>query len=112
MHTRLIKAKQGPFLLVRPLSHGDVRTVMAVLERPGRASRRGPAWGRAGFNGPKPCLPRDELRQLATVDGSRYALVAHVEGDPQPVAIARIVRSRPAADRPDPESKPLHSNTP
>ena len=87
MHTRVIKVKRGPALIVRPLRHGDVRTVMAVFERLGPESRR------ARFNGPKPCLSRDELRQLATVDGSRYALVAHVEGDPHPVAIARIVRN-------------------
>jgi ribosomal protein S18 acetylase RimI-like enzyme len=87
MHTRLIKPKHGPRLLVRPLRHGDVRTVLAVFERLSDRSRR------ARFNGPKPCLKREELRQLATVDTTRHALVAYVEGDPQPVAIARLART-------------------
>ena len=60
---------------------------MAVFERLGEQSRR------ARFNGPKPCLTGAELRQLATVDSSHHALVAYVEGDPQPVAIARLVRN-------------------
>ena len=92
MHTRVLKPKHGPTLLVRPLRHGDVRTVMAVFERLGHESRR------ARFNGPKPCLSRDELRQLASVDRSRHALVAWVEGDPQPVAIARLVREGASAE--------------
>ena len=87
MHTRVIKPKHGPTLLVRPLRHGDVRTVMAVFERLGEHSRR------ARFNGAKPCLTRDDLRQLATIDSSHHALVAYVEGDPHPVAIARLVRN-------------------
>jgi ribosomal protein S18 acetylase RimI-like enzyme len=87
MHTRVLKPKHGPLLLVRPLRHGDVRTVLAVFERLGDTSRR------ARFNGPKPCLSRDELRQLATIDSHHHALVAYVEGDPQPVAIARLVRN-------------------
>src|SRR5262249_52613142 len=71
---------------VRPLRHGDVRTVMAVFERLGAESRR------ARFNGPKPCLTAGELRQLATVNSTRHVLVAYVDGDPKPVAIARLVR--------------------
>ena len=86
MHTRVLKPKHGPSLLVRPLRHGDVRTVMGVFERLGERSRR------ARFNGPKPCLSTSELRQLASVDRTRHALVAYVEGDPRPVAIARLVR--------------------
>ena len=59
MHTRVLKPKHGPTLLVRPLRHGDVRTVLAVFERLGAQSRR------ARFNGPKPCLSAAELRELA-----------------------------------------------
>ncbi len=92
MHTRVLKPKHGPTLLVRPLSHGDVRTVMGVFERLGERSRR------TRFNGPKPCLSRSELRQLAAVDSTRHVLVARVEGDPQPVAIARLVRDRHTAE--------------
>ena len=86
MHTRVLKPKYGPTILVRPLRHGDVRTVMAVFERLSEQSRR------TRFNGPKPSLSESELRQLATVDRTRHALVAYLEGDPRPVAIARLVR--------------------
>ncbi len=87
MHTRLIKPRHGPELLVRPLQRGDVRTVLAVFERLGDESRR------ARFHGPKPCLSLAELDQLATIDHSHHALVAYVDGDPQPVAIARLART-------------------
>ena len=92
MHTRVIKPKRGPTLLVRPLRHGDVRTVMSLFERLGERSRR------TRFNGAKPCLSRSELRQLASVDPDRYVLVAHVEGDPNAVAIARLVRDGRSAE--------------
>jgi GNAT superfamily N-acetyltransferase len=59
---------------------------MAVFEQLGDDSRR------ARFNGAKPCLSRGELRELAAVDDRRHALVAYVEGNPTPVAIARLVR--------------------
>src|SRR5690348_15330444 len=86
MHTRVVKAKHGPELIVRPLRHGDTATVQAVFERLGEASRR------ARFNGAKPRLGEQELRWLATVDSTHHALVAYVDGDPLPVAIARLVR--------------------
>jgi ribosomal protein S18 acetylase RimI-like enzyme len=59
---------------------------MAVFEQLSDASRR------ARFNGAKPCLSRSDLRELAAVDHRRHALVAYVEGNPIPVAIARLVR--------------------
>jgi ribosomal protein S18 acetylase RimI-like enzyme len=77
---------------VRPLRHGDVRTVLAVFERLGEQSRR------ARFNGAKPCLRRSDLRQLALVDQTHHSLVAYVEGDPRPVAIARLVRNGRSAE--------------
>jgi ribosomal protein S18 acetylase RimI-like enzyme len=92
MHTRVLKPKHGPTLLVRPLSHGNVRTVVRVFERLGERSRR------SRFNGPKPCLSVSELRRLATVDPKHHVLVAYIEGDPQPVAIARLVRDGHAAE--------------
>jgi ribosomal protein S18 acetylase RimI-like enzyme len=92
MHTRVVQPKHGPELLVRPLRHGDAGTVQAVFERLGQASRR------ARFNGPKPRLVEQELRQLATVDATHHALVAYVDGDPEPVAIARLVRSGASAE--------------
>src|SRR6266536_583667 len=87
MHTRVVKPRHGPALLVRPLSHGDVGTVAAVFGRLGERSRR------ARFNGSKPCLSAAELEQLATVDGTHHALVGYVEGDPDPAAIASLVRN-------------------
>jgi ribosomal protein S18 acetylase RimI-like enzyme len=92
MHTRWRRPGRGPAFLVRPLRHGDVRTVMRVFEQLGERSRR------TRFNGPKPCLRRSELRQLATADATRHALVAYVGGDPQPVAIARLVRDGRSAE--------------
>jgi len=87
MNTRLITPKHGPRLIVRPLRNGDTATVLAVFERLGAASRR------LRFNGPKPCLADQELAQLARMDESNYALVAWVEGDRCPAAIARLTRT-------------------
>jgi ribosomal protein S18 acetylase RimI-like enzyme len=92
VHTRVLKPKHGPTLLVRPLRHGDVGTVMAMFERLSEQSRR------ARFNGPKPRLTTADLEQLASVDSTRHALVAYVEGDRQPVAIARLVRDGRSAE--------------
>jgi ribosomal protein S18 acetylase RimI-like enzyme len=92
MHSRILKTKHGPTLLVRPLRHGAVRTVMDLFERLGEDSRR------SRFNGPKPCLSRADLRQLAAVDANHHVLVAYVEGDPRPVAIARLVRDGRSAE--------------
>lgn len=86
MHTRVVKPRHGPELLVRPLRHGDTETVQAVFERLGEESRS------ARFNGPKPRLGEKELRWLAAVSPNHHALVAWAEGDPEPVAIARLVR--------------------
>lgn len=92
MHTRILKPKHGPTLLVRPLRHGAVRTVMDLFERLGEDSRR------SRFNGPKPCLSRADLRRLAAVDANHHVLVAYVEGDPRPAAIARLVRDGRSAE--------------
>jgi ribosomal protein S18 acetylase RimI-like enzyme len=79
-------------LVVRPLRHGDVRTVMSVFERLSERSRR------SRFHGAKPCLSRSDLRSLASVDRNRRALVAYVGHDPKPVAIARLVREGSSAE--------------
>jgi ribosomal protein S18 acetylase RimI-like enzyme len=90
--TRILEAKHGVTLFVRVLRSGDVSTVTALFERLGERSRR------ARFNGPKPRLSLSELRLLATVDQTHHALVAHVRGDPEPVAIARLVRDGTSAE--------------
>jgi RimJ/RimL family protein N-acetyltransferase len=92
MHARIVKAKRGPELLVRPLRDGDTASVQAVFDRLGESSRR------ARFNGSKPRLAEQELCQLAVVDATHHALVAYVDGDPRPVAIARLVRSDVSAE--------------
>lgn len=66
--------------------------MMSLFRRLGGKSRR------ARFNGPKPCLSRSELRLLASIDATHYALVAHLEDDPQPIAIARLVRDGDEAE--------------
>jgi ribosomal protein S18 acetylase RimI-like enzyme len=86
MHTRAIKPKYGPRLTVRPLRNRDVDTVLALFARLGDESRR------LRFNGPKPRLRDVDLQELARVDTDHHALVAYVDGDPEPVAIARLVR--------------------
>jgi ribosomal protein S18 acetylase RimI-like enzyme len=92
MHTRALHPKSGPPLLVRPLRNGDVDTVSAVFDRLGERSRR------ARFNGPKPRLGTADLDRLAAVDSRRHVLVAYVDGDPRPVAIARLVRDGRSAE--------------
>ena len=92
MHTRAVKPRHGPEILVRPLGSGDTATVQAVFDRLGDESRR------ARFNGAKPRLPEQELSRLAVVDASHHVLVAYVHGDSQPVAIARLVRSGESAE--------------
>jgi len=92
MYTRVLTPKRGPTLFVRPLRHGDVDTVTSVFERLSERSRR------ARFNGPKPRLGAAELEQLASAGTNRHALVAYVEGDRQPVAIARLVRDGHSAE--------------
>ena len=89
---RTLVTKQGLPFATRPLRHGEARTVMNLFGRLGEKSRR------ARFNGPKPCLSRLELRQLASVDASRSALVAYLEDDPQPIGIARLVRNGDEAE--------------
>jgi ribosomal protein S18 acetylase RimI-like enzyme len=83
---------EGHTIVVRPLHNGDVDTVLAVFHRLGEQSRRG------RFDGPKAPLTEDELWQLARVDSTHHALVAYVEGDREPVAIARLVRDGQSAE--------------
>ena len=92
MPTRALRVKHGRVVLVRPLRNGDVETVLAVFESLGERSRR------TRFNGPKPRLSPGELDYLATVDATRHVLVAYLEGDRRPVAIARLVREGTSAE--------------
>jgi ribosomal protein S18 acetylase RimI-like enzyme len=87
METRALDLSHGLTIVVRPLANGDVDTVAAVFGRLGNESRR------LRFNGAKPCLSDRELGDLARIDATHHALIAHVVGDPQPAAIAQLVRS-------------------
>ena len=92
MHTRVLKPKHGPEFVVRPLKAGDIATVQALFERLGEASRL------ARFNGFKPRMGEQELCWLATVGPNHHVLVVYIDGDPEPVAIARLVRSGTSAE--------------
>jgi ribosomal protein S18 acetylase RimI-like enzyme len=92
VNTRVLKPRHGPTILVRPLRNGDVDAVLAVFHRLGEQSRR------KRFNGPKARLTEDELFQLAVVDSTHHVLIGYVEGDPDPVAIARLVRDGRSAE--------------
>jgi ribosomal protein S18 acetylase RimI-like enzyme len=92
MHTRVVKARHGPELVVRPLRHGDTATIQALFERLSEASRL------ARFNGLKRRLGERDLAWLATVGPNHHVLVAYVDGDTDPVAIARLVRSGASAE--------------
>ncbi|HEY4413153.1 MAG TPA: GNAT family N-acetyltransferase [Gaiellaceae bacterium] len=93
METRALDLPHGPTIVVRPLANGDVETVAAVFGRLGEESRR------RRFNAAKPCLTDGDLAELARVDATHHALVAHVVGDPRPAALAQLVRtSRESAE--------------
>jgi ribosomal protein S18 acetylase RimI-like enzyme len=92
VNARILRPKHGPRILARPLRNGDVDTVLAVFHRLNDRSRR------HRFNGAKARLSEDELWQLALVDANHYTLVARVDGDPEPVALARLVRDGDSAE--------------
>ena len=87
METRALDLSHGLTIVVRPLVNGDVETVAAVFARLGDESRR------RRFNAAKPCLSDADLAALARVDTTHHALVAHILGDPRPVALAQLVRT-------------------
>ena len=92
MNSRVLRVKHGPDILVRPLKNGDVETTVAVFHRLDDAARR------HRVNGVKARLSEDEVWQLSHVDENHHALVAYVEHDPMPVALARLVRDGRRAD--------------
>ena len=87
MQTRYVNG-----LTIRSLRNGDTATVSAVFERLGERSRE------RRFCGAKPRLSELELANLARVDRDRHVLVGYVEGDPEPIAIARLVRDGSSAE--------------
>src|SRR6185503_7026053 len=87
MHTRFVDG-----LTIRPLRNGDTATVSALFDRLGERSRQ------RRFCGAKPRLSELELTSLARVDHAHHVLVGYVDGDPEPVGIARLVRSGTSAE--------------
>ena len=79
-------------LTIRPLRNGDIDTICALFARLGDQSRA------KRFCGAKPRLSDTELAVLARVDANRHALVGYVDGDPDPAAIARLVRDGARAE--------------
>jgi ribosomal protein S18 acetylase RimI-like enzyme len=88
MHARALHNRRlGKIVIVRLLDNGDTDAVAALFERLGPASRQG------RFHGAKPRLTPRELDALARVDGDHHVLVAYVDRDERPAAIARVVRN-------------------
>jgi ribosomal protein S18 acetylase RimI-like enzyme len=96
MHARALhNRKLGRVVIVRLLDNGDTDAIAALFDRLGPESRE------RRFHGAKPRLTPRELTTLARVDGDHHVLVAYVDGDERPAAMARIVRN--ASDRRDGE---------
>ncbi|HKD94416.1 MAG TPA: GNAT family N-acetyltransferase [Gaiellaceae bacterium] len=92
MHARSLRnRKLGKVVTVRLLGDGDTIVVAALFDRLSPASRE------RRFHAAKPRLTSRELDALARVDGDHHVLVAFVDGDQLPAAMARIVRN--AGDR-------------
>ena|SRR5712691_8613264 len=86
MHTRYIDG-----LRIRLLRNGDTDTVEALFAL-------GPHSREQRFCGAKPQLSDAELTALARVDRDHHVLVGYLDGDPQPVGMARLARVGAAAE--------------
>jgi GNAT superfamily N-acetyltransferase len=71
---------------------GDTETVAALFDRLGDGSRE------KRFCGGKRRLSDAELASLARVDADHHVLVAYLDGDRDPVGIARLARANGAAE--------------
>ena len=87
MQTRYVNG-----VTIRSLRDGDTETVAALFARLGERSRE------RRFCGAKPRLSDSELRALARTDATHHVLVGYVDGDPEPVGIARLVRDGRVAE--------------
>ena len=79
-------------LTIRSLRDGDTDTVSSLFARMGQSSRE------RRFCGAKPRLSDLELAHLARVDRDHHVLVGFVDGDSEPVGIARLVRDGSSAE--------------
>jgi ribosomal protein S18 acetylase RimI-like enzyme len=87
MHARYVDG-----ITIRALRNGDTPTVASLFERLGSRSRE------RRFCGAKPRLSENELKLLARVDDTHHVLVGYVDGDPEPIGIARLVRDGRTAE--------------
>jgi GNAT superfamily N-acetyltransferase len=88
MHTQaLYNRPLGKIVTIRPLANGDTATVAVLFDRLSPASRE------RRYHAAKPRLTPGELAHLARVDSDSHVLVAHVDGDPLPAGMARLVRN-------------------
>jgi GNAT superfamily N-acetyltransferase len=88
----LMQTRHVNGLTIRLLRNGDTATVAALFERLGSHSRE------RRFCGAKPRLSDRELELLSRVDADHHVLVGYVDGDPEPVGIARLVRDGRSAE--------------
>jgi ribosomal protein S18 acetylase RimI-like enzyme len=79
-------------ITIRSLRNGDTDTIAALFARLGERSRE------RRFCGAKPRLSDLELANLARVDSDHHVLVGYVDGDSEPVGIARLVRDGGSAE--------------
>ena len=92
MHARASHNRAlGRVVTVRALADGDTATVAALFDRLSLTSRE------RRYHASKPRLTAGELAHLARVGPDSHVLVAHVDGDPLPAGMARLVRD--ASDR-------------
>jgi protein lysine acetyltransferase len=91
-HDGLMQSRHVDGLTIRLLRNGDSATVASLFERLGSRSRE------RRFCGAKPQLSDHELEVLARVDYTHHVLVGYVDGDPEPVGIARLVRDGRSAE--------------
>jgi ribosomal protein S18 acetylase RimI-like enzyme len=91
-HHWFVHSRYVDGVTIRLLRNGDAATVAALFERLGPRSRE------QRFGGAKPSLLPRELEALARVDGDHHVLVGYVDRDPEPAAIARLVREGRTAE--------------
>jgi ribosomal protein S18 acetylase RimI-like enzyme len=92
VYLRHMQSRYVNGLTIRALRNGDTDTVAALFARLGDRSRE------RRFCGAKPRLSDLELETLARVDRDRHVLVGYVDGDSEPVGIARLVRDGDSAE--------------
>jgi ribosomal protein S18 acetylase RimI-like enzyme len=92
VHHGTMQARHVDGITIRVLRNGDTATVAALFERLGSRSRE------RRFCGAKPRLSEHELALLARVDDTHHVLVGFLDGDSEPVGIARLVRDGRSAE--------------